>query len=101
MSPQNKTPVVPGKILGYMAAEIPTLAYLHKESDGHQLISDANCGTSSLSSDVDACISALEILMTKKEIFYQLGQSGRNYAINNFSKNKCVDALESFLINIK
>lgn len=101
LSPQNKTPVVPGKILGYMAVGIPTLAYLHKESDGHQLISDANCGTSALSSDVDACISALEILMTKKDEFHQLGQSGKHFAINNFSKNKCVDVLESFLINKK
>ena len=51
LSSKNKTPVVPGKILGYMAASIPVVAFLNKESDGHVIISDSRCGFSTVSDD--------------------------------------------------
>ena len=43
LSPKNKTPVIPGKILGYMAAGIPVAAFLHQSSDGHAVIHDSEC----------------------------------------------------------
>ena len=38
LSPQNQTPVVPGKILGYMAAGLPVVAFLQSQSDGHSIV---------------------------------------------------------------
>ncbi len=98
LSPHNKTPVVPGKILGHMAAGIPVVAFLHSASDGHQLITDAQCGISCLSSDWDTCATSLRELLEKSQSFHEIGNRGKLFAIENFSKSKCVEQLESMLI---
>ncbi len=49
LSPKNKTPVIPGKILGYMASGLPVAAFLHKSSDGHKVIKNSGCGLGFLS----------------------------------------------------
>ncbi|NIS74385.1 MAG: glycosyltransferase, partial [Deltaproteobacteria bacterium] len=41
LSSKNNTPVVPGKLLGYMAASIPVVAFLNRQSDGHRIIEEA------------------------------------------------------------
>lgn len=99
LSPQNKTPVVPGKILGHMAAAIPVAAFLHTASDGHQLVKDAECGISIQSHDWDACALALRQFMSKSAQFTEIGMRGKSYATEHFSKEKCVEQLESMLIN--
>jgi glycosyltransferase involved in cell wall biosynthesis len=99
LSPQNKTPVVPGKILGHMAAGIPVVAFLHTASDGHQLIQDAQCGISALSSDWDACATSLRQLIDKSQYFNEIGQRGKVFATENFSKQNCVAQLETMLTN--
>ena len=38
LSPENNTPVVPGKILGYMAAGLPIAAFLQSSCDGHDIV---------------------------------------------------------------
>ena len=97
LSPQNKTPVVPGKILGHMAAGLPVAAFLHTASDGHQLISEAQCGISANSSDWDACTQAIKDLMNKTQEFHKIGISGLQYATRHFSKEVCVSQLEGML----
>lgn len=99
LSPQNKTPVVPGKILGHMAAGIPVVAFLHTASDGHQLVKDASCGISVFSNDWNACASTLRNFMSDSEQFTEIGLRGKSYAIEHFSKEKCVEQLERMLIN--
>lgn len=98
LSPQNKTPVVPGKILGFMAAGMPVAAFLHAASDGHGLIADAGCGVSSDSSDWDSCTNSFRELMTKTDKFQVIGASGMSYATQHFSKEICVTQLESMLL---
>lgn len=97
LSPQNKTPVVPGKILGHMAAGLPVAAFLHTASDGHQLISEARCGISANSSDWDACAEAMQTLMNRTQEFHKIGLSGLTYASLHFSKKVCVSQLEEML----
>ena len=97
LSPQNKTPVVPGKILGHMAAGLPIAAFLQPASDGHQLLRDAQCGVSADSSDTRACLSAMKELLANDEKLQLLGIAGQNYAIANFSKEVCVTQLEQML----
>lgn len=99
LSPKNKTPVVPGKILGHMAAALPVAAFLHEASDGHALILDANCGVSADSADIGACIKAMENLIDRHADFQRLGNAGKAYAKLNFSKQNCVSQLESMLLN--
>lgn len=97
LSPKNKTPVVPGKILGHMAAGIPTIAFLHNCSDGHALIAESGCGVSADSSNIDLCIEALQKIMSNAEKFNAIGIAGKNYAYEHFSKEVCVSRLEKLI----
>ncbi len=98
LSPQNQTPVVPGKILGHMAAGLPVVAFLHTASDGHALIAEAGCGVSANSADLDACVQVLQELIGRSDdAFEQVGQAGKRYAIEHFSKQVCVSQLETML----
>lgn len=98
LSPQNQTPVVPGKILGHMAAGLPVVAFLHTASDGHALIAEAGCGVCANSADLAACVEVLQQLITRSDdAFAQLGQAGKRYAIEHFSKQVCVSQLEAML----
>jgi colanic acid biosynthesis glycosyl transferase WcaI len=97
LSPQNQTPVVPGKILGHMAAGLPVAAFLHTQSDAHELIAQAKCGVSENSGNVQSCVQVMKSLMANEADFSQIGQRGREYAIKHFSKDVCVSELERML----
>ena len=97
LSPQNKTPVVPGKILGYMAAGLPVAAFLQKSSDGHAIIKSAQCGVSVDSSNKDACVYAMQKLISNSASFLEMGKRGKSFVAKNFSKEVCVSKLEPML----
>jgi len=97
LSPQNQTPVVPAKILGYMAAGLPIAAFLQSSSDGQVIVKSAQCGFSVDSADKDACVQSMKNLLSKSDSFAKLGENGKNYAKENFSKEVCVSQLESML----
>jgi len=98
LTAKNKTPVVPGKILGYMAAAKPVLAFLNRESDGHSLIATAKCGVS-----VPSDQPVLELERVTRDLYNRranletMGQSGKKYVTHNFDKKVCIDTLEQFL----
>lgn len=98
LSSQNKTPVVPGKILGYMAASVPVAALINRESDGHHIIREAGCGVSEVSDDPDRAVELLLSIYNDRDNLDQYGISGRNYAVRHFSKKGCVDKIEHSLI---
>ncbi|CAN1568508.1 RfaG Glycosyltransferase [Burkholderiaceae bacterium] len=97
LSPQNQTPVVPGKILGHMAAGLPVAAFLHTNSDAHSMIAEADCGISANSGDLDACVKALHDLLADEADFAVIGQRGKHYASAHFSKEVCVTQIEAML----
>ena len=99
LSPLNKTPVVPGKILGYMAAGLPIVAFLQNSSDGHNILREAKCGISVDSANKKDCIHEMKKFFLKKESFSEIGQNGKRYAIENFSKEKCISQLESMFMS--
>jgi colanic acid biosynthesis glycosyl transferase WcaI len=97
LSMRNKTPVVPGKILDYMAASLPVLALLNEESDGHHIIREAGCGYSEASEDVSKAASLMLRMYRERERLKEYGKSGFGYAGVHFSKKICVDRLEELL----
>ena len=97
LTSKNKTPVVPGKILGYMAAGIPVLAFLNRESDGHQIIKEARCGYSEVSDDAARAAQLMLKMFEEKKRLKEVGMNGYQYAVRNFSKKVCVDKLEGLL----
>ncbi len=96
---KNKTPVVPGKILGYMAAGIPLLAFINKESDGHKIIRDANCGYSSVWGDIETAKKNILKLYQNKEKGKELGINGNNYIKNNFSIEIIINQILNQLVS--
>lgn len=97
LSSKNKTPVVPGKILGYMAAATPVVAFLNKESDGHCIINDSKCGYSTVSDDEEKAAELMLRIYNEREKLQEYGRNGLNYVLSHFEKEKCMDQLERLL----
>lgn len=97
LTDKNKTPVVPGKILGYMAAGIPVLAFLNKESDGHLIIKKAGCGYSCLYGDYKEAENLIRNLYNKKQSLGEVGKKGLKYVKENFDRDKCIEKLLNYL----
>ena len=57
----------------------------------------AGGGFSVDSADKDACVQSMKNLLSQSDSFAKLGQNGKNYATENFSKEVCVSQLESML----
>ena len=98
LSSKNKTPVIPGKILGYMAASIPVVAFLNKESDGHFIIADSGCGYSAVSNDEEKAEGLLLKVYEERDKIRKYGESGFNYVSSHFSRDLCIDQLEKLFI---
>lgn len=99
LSIKNKTAVIPGKIMGFMAASLPVVAFLNKESDGHFLIRKAACGYSFLSDDVKGAVNLIRKVVREKDKLKKFGENGYKYAKENFSKDLCIDRLERLIKN--
>ena len=98
LTAKNKTPVVPGKILGYMAASKPVLAFLNRESDGHAIIENAQCGVSvSSDSPVTDLERATRAFYNQQDNLVEIGNNGKKYVSANFDKRVCIDVLEQML----
>lgn len=89
---KNKTPVVPGKILGYMAAGIPVLAFLNKESDGHKIIHEARCGYTCEYGDIDKAEELIRKIY-KNSDKANMGKDGFQYVKTYFDKKIIIDKL--------
>lgn len=94
LSTMNKTPVIPGKVWGYMAASIPVVAFLNKESDGHILIKEAECGYSIVSDTSPEEIKKLILkIFGEKAQLKRYGENGHRYVLKHFAKDVCIDNL--------
>ncbi|MDA8168355.1 MAG: glycosyltransferase family 4 protein [Nitrospiraceae bacterium] len=92
-----KTPVVPSKILGIMAAGRPVLASLPLEGDSHRLIRDADCGICVAPEDPKALAEKVAWLAGNRRVCEKFGQNGREYIVKNLSLKKAVREVESLL----
>ena len=97
LSNKNRTPVVPGKILGYMASGVPVLGFLNEESDGHSIIRDAGCGYSIVSNDSSRLAEFMVRMYEERSRLKDIGHNGYRYANDHFSKEVCVDKLEGII----
>ncbi|MBF0343511.1 MAG: glycosyltransferase family 4 protein [Nitrospirae bacterium] len=94
LSNLNRTPVVPGKILGYMAASVPIVAFLNRESDGHRIIREANCGCSTISDNPLKASELVYKLYKERNKLQQYGENGFRFVSMNFTRAMCIDKLE-------
>ena len=77
-----------------MAAGLPIAAFLQSSSDGHSIIQAAKCGISADSADKETCVKSMTKLLKKGDSLGELGQDGKRFAKENFSKEVCISQLE-------
>ncbi len=94
---KNRTPVYPGKIVGFMACGIPVVAFLHKQSDGHQIIREAGCGYTTVSDDPQKAADLVRKMYHERGNLNSYGKKGVEYAAAHFSKDASIDAVETLL----
>lgn len=99
LSPDNKTPVVPAKILGYMAAGKPVIAAVQATSDVHALIAESGCGLSAVSDEPGKLVTMVDKMMDDIDRS-AMGRRGRQYAAKHLSTGVCVDQVETILSGI-
>lgn len=97
LSCKNTTPVVPGKILGYMAAKKPILAFLHARSDAHALVHQARCGFTSLSDSISGMRETFMLCYQQRNNLPHMGVSGFDYLQHHYSVSHCVDTLNAYI----
>ncbi|NCO15427.1 MAG: hypothetical protein COZ30_00605 [Candidatus Nealsonbacteria bacterium CG_4_10_14_3_um_filter_36_16] len=97
LSFNNKTPFLPGKFLGYMAAAKPILVFLNKESDGFTLIQEAGCGYAVRSDNVEGAAQLVRKMYVERDSLSQFGKNGFIYAKQNFSLDVCLKKIEKLL----
>ncbi len=97
LSSNNKTPFVPGKFLGYMAAAKPVLAFLNKESDGFVLIEKAKCGYATISEDVSSAIELVKRIYNQKNKLREIGENGFKYANENLALDAIIIKIEALI----
>ncbi len=97
LSPEVKTPVVPSKLLGYMAAGKPYIAALNPESDAVAITRDSGAGLVVPAGDPQSFAQAVQELYTSRTLARQMGRQGRAYVRAHFSKEACLDRYEALL----
>lgn len=97
LSPKTKTPVVPGKLMGYMAAGLPVMALVNKESDAHAMIAEAGCGYSCRSDDPNGAEAMVRKAFSGRQTFAVMGEPGKAYVRKHFSKRTLVGNIEDLL----
>ncbi|KKQ22695.1 hypothetical protein A2999_01165 [Candidatus Wolfebacteria bacterium RIFCSPLOWO2_01_FULL_38_11] len=94
LSGNNKTSFVPGKILGYMAAGKPILAFLNKESDGFVALKEANCGYAVNADNLEEAEKITRKIYAEKDKLKEMGENGFKYASDNLTVGAVVEKLE-------
>jgi len=96
LTSKNTTPAVPAKLMGYMAAGVPVIAFLHKQSDGHSIIKEAHCGFSVLSDDFEGALGIVKKCIHERKELSALGTNGLAYAKKHFNTDDCAEKFEKF-----
>lgn len=89
---------IPSKLIYYMLAARPILALVHSDSETAKVITQAKCGWILHPDQSEAIME--KIIWIKDNSsgnLAKMGQSGREYAINHYSKESCLPKLITLL----
>ena len=92
-----RTPVVPSKILGYMAAGKPIIGSLNKESEANDIIREAGCGWAEKITGSQEMAAAILRLYKDDALKARMGRKGREYVEEHFSMDGSLAAYEQLL----
>lgn len=89
LTEELRTPVVPGKLLDFMAGGRPVIATVNLDGDTSRIIREANCGYVFAPDDGHGVAEAILALYHDRPMAHQLGANGRTYAERHFSLKVC------------
>jgi len=96
LSLNNHTPIVPGKLTGFMSGKLPFVALINPEStDTMRIIDQAQCGNYVTRNDVNTIKEKICCIIQDKSLRANLGLNGRKYAEENFSVKMAVIKIEN------
>ena len=75
------------------------VAFLHRESDGHQMIKEAGCGYTTVSDDHLKAADLVRKMYYERDRLRGLGEKGFQYATAHFSKEVAIDEMEKLLLD--
>ncbi len=99
LHPELRTPVVPSKLLGIMAAARPVVASVPRESDARRIIAEAGCGLCVDAGNGDALAEAIRKLASDPALASEMGRRGRAHVEAHFSREACTRQMEAILKN--
>ncbi|MBL6975648.1 MAG: glycosyltransferase family 4 protein [Deltaproteobacteria bacterium] len=88
---ETRTPVIPSKILGFMASGLPYLAVLGGHSDARRLTANGRCGVMAEPGDPDDVVRAALKLAGDRKKAAGMGRRGLEYCRRHFSRTACID----------
>jgi len=91
---------VPSKIYKIMSSGRPILAITVEGNEVHRLITKANCGICVPPNDPVSLAEALRYAAAHPDELKKMGENGRKYLEEHFSRQKCVAQIEKILIEI-
>jgi len=90
---------VPSKTWSIMSAERPVLASFDKDSEFDRIITENNCGICVEADDAKKLKAAVIEMYENRDENIQMGKNGRNYILNNLTKeigtNKIISSLKA------
>ena len=95
-----RTPVVPAKLLDFMAAARPVVATVNPNSDAAAIINTAKCGFVFSPGDSAGVAEAILFLQGKPDIAEAQGLNGRKYAEEHFSLQMCSARYEQLFMEL-
>lgn len=88
---------VPSKVFKIMASGRPIPAITVQGNEVYRLVSEAKCGLCVPPDDPGALAEALRYAAVHRDELEQMGENGRRYLEENFSRSKCVAQIEEIL----
>lgn len=91
---------VPSKIYGILAVNKPVWGILEKGSEAWRIIEESNCGILVEAGDYDAIKNSLSTMLSDTNGFVKTHSTGRKFLMDNFTKQKSIDAYRDVLLDI-
>ena len=90
---------IPSKFASYLFSGKPVLASVDLHSDIANYIRQAECGWVGEPEDLDWMATKMkEVSQLSNEILDLIGQNGRNFGLDNFSKSTCLNRLSNVIL---
>lgn len=91
---------VPSKLYGVMASGKPVIGVLDRGSEARLIVEEANCGVCSEPEDYKSIEKNINYILNNKNKFKDLGTNGREYLVNNLTKDISIKKYEKSILQL-